>query len=93
MRQYAFQVRLNVIKPGFKAFVVSGLVLATTQVVAVEEAKKTLKATLDEQDKHNNAEIKLLSASPLKNDFFLIAKEEAEEVHRDGGTSLQTLNQ
>jgi len=75
MKQHAFQVRFNIIRPKYKAFVVSGIVLATTQALAVSTAKETLEATLAESDKHEDSVIKLIGASPLKNDFFLIAQE------------------
>ena len=77
MRQQAFQVRLNVLRPGYKAFVVSGIVLATSQSIAVATAKQTLEDTLKESN--NESTVKLLSATPLKNDFFLIAEEETIE--------------
>lgn len=79
MKQHAFQVRFNVLKPKYKPFVLSGVVLATTQVVAVQVAKQTMIDTLKETEDNDSTEIKLLSASPLKNDFFLIAKEELKE--------------
>lgn len=77
MKQQAFQVRLNVLRPGYKAFVVSGIVLASSQVVAVETAKETVEKTLAESNKEST--VKLLSAAPLKNEFFFIAEEETVE--------------
>lgn len=79
MKQHAFQVKFNVLKPKYKAFVVSGIVLATTQAIAVQVAKQTMIDTLKETKDNDSTEIKLLSASPLKNDFFLIAKEDLKE--------------
>ena len=77
MKQQAFQIRLNVIRPKYKAFVVSGIVLASCQAVAVATARKTLEDTLSESN--NDSTVKLLSATPLKNEFFLIAEEETVE--------------
>ena len=77
MKQQAFQIRLNVIRPKYKAFVVSGIVIAGSQTVAVATAKQTLEDTLKESN--NESTVKLLSATPLKNDFFLIAEEETVE--------------
>lgn len=77
MKQQAFQIRLNVIRPKYKAFVVSGIVLASSQTVAVATAKQTLEDTLKESN--NESTVKLLSATPLKNGFFLIAEEETVE--------------
>ena len=74
MRQQAFQVRLNVLRPGYKAFVVSGIVLATSQSIAVATARKQVEQALSESNKDSTT--KLLSAAPLKNEFFFVAEEE-----------------
>jgi len=77
MKQTAFQVKFNVLRPKYKAFVVSGIVIATSQVVAIATGRETLEKTLAESN--NESTVKLLSAFPLKNDFFLIAEEETLE--------------
>lgn len=73
--QKVFLVKFTVVKPGFKSFVLSGVVLASTQVIAVETATKTVQATLDEEERNRNCKLKLLSAAPMKTDFFFIAEE------------------
>ena len=78
MKQQAFQVRLNILRPKYKTFLVSGIVLASSQVAAIKTAQETLIKTLEESN--NESTVKLLSASPLKNDFFLIAKEAVENT-------------
>lgn len=77
MKQTAFQVKFNVLRPKYKPFVVSGIVLASSQPIAVATARQTLEKTLAESN--NDSTVKLLTAHSLKNEFFLIAEEETVE--------------
>jgi len=75
-KQSVFQVKFTVKREKYKSFVVCGYVLATERVEAVGLATKTLTDTMKEIG--DNSDIKLLSASSLQTDFFLIADKQVQ---------------
>jgi len=74
LKQSIFQTKFTVKRPKFKSFVVCGYVLATDRPEAVHLAITTLNETMSKIDK--DTQIKLLSASSLQTDFFLIAEKQ-----------------
>lgn len=54
--------------------IIQGAILAETQEIAVREGRKVVEESV--QNTGAKVEIKLLSASKVKNDFFIVAQAE-----------------
>ena len=74
VKQSVFQVKFTVKREKYKSFVVCGYVLAADRPEAVKLATETLAETMKEMK--GESQIKLLSASSLQTDFFLIAEKQ-----------------
>jgi hypothetical protein len=69
----AYQIKFVIKRPGFKDYPTCGIVLATSQAIAVAEAKRQIADAI--KDAGGGRTEKLESVRKLPTDFFILAQE------------------
>lgn len=69
-KRLLFHIKFTASRKGYKPFVISGCVLAEDREQAVKLAKENIQGAVEEFELYN---VKLLSATTLKTDFFLMS--------------------
>jgi hypothetical protein len=77
-KRAAYQVKFTISRLKYKNITSSGIVIATSQANAVEEARKTLQPIVDKMETEST--LKLFSAIKLVTDFILFASDELETI-------------
>ena len=79
MKNNFYQVKFSVQKPKFKNVIITGIVLASEQTIAVKAATDELRQAIEAINEQ--AKAKLVSCTKLSGDFFInVGTEQEQEV-------------